>query len=381
MAQDILIPKNFGVPATLGGDVDDDNLGAGLRPSFSVLAFPGGKWTTRYKKVETRLVDSNTELPIQQLEIVVIKTSEVLSRKYYPKWDPNSKNPPECWSHDGKTPDRTVIKPISPICATCEKGKIGSRITDEGKPAKQCGDFRRVAIVPLVDLENEALGGPMLLQIPAASLQGYAEFGDTVKQMGFKTFTIATRIRFDTDVNYPKIIFNPYRALRNEEVARILEWRQDPHTLRVLNEPDFAEEEGVNIPTADRTNETAAPPPPPPPQPRAATPPPPPPQPAAQPTQAMKKPAMVGGFGVSGSGAASPPQTVKAAVASPAPRPASVRPVQTGGFGAAPTAAAPPPPPPPPAEEEVVEEEGEPMNVGITAAMDDELDQLLASRK
>lgn len=409
MAQEITIPQDFGLPSQIGNDMEDDNLAAGMRPSFGVLAFPGKVWTLRYKKQDLKLLDGEGNAR-PQVEIVVVKTCETLSRKYYIKgFDPNAKTPPDCWSTDGKLPDKTVMSPISPSCATCEMGKIGSRMTDQGKPSKACGDFRRVAIVPFADIQNEAFGGPMLLQIPAASLQNYVEYGEQLKQMGFKTFTVGTRLKFDIDENYPKIVFSPYKALNDRQVQQILELRADERTARILNEE-------LHVIDPDATAETAEEAPPPKPQvrPAAAV------QPKPAPATAASKPApatpkaapvaaataapkpapakaaptqmTAGGFGVgtpAAAGVARPnggaaPTTVKAAVARPAPRPASVRPVQTQAFAA-------------PAEEaeqettgeateetaEVAAEEenlGEPLNVSVPEGMDDELEKLLGHR-
>jgi hypothetical protein len=119
----------------------------------------------------------------------------------------------------------------------------GSRITPAGKPGKACSDSKRTVVVPLGDMENEVFGGPMLLRIPAASLQDLAQYGQRMNALGYPYYTIGTRISFDVKEAFPKFVFKEIRALSDAEADRILELREDPRVARILSETEVVSEQ------------------------------------------------------------------------------------------------------------------------------------------
>ena len=106
-----------------------------------------------------------------------------------------------------------------------------------------------VIVVPLADIENELFGGPMLLRVPAASLNDLAPYAQRMKHTGYPVYAIGTRISFDPAANYPKMLFKEIRALTNEEAMLVNELRIDPRTTRILSD---------NLP-ADPEVDTASP--------------------------------------------------------------------------------------------------------------------------
>lgn len=362
-----IVPKNFGPPPKGIEDMDDDVL-QGTRPSFAVLAMPSkGQWAFRYQRQDSPYQDDEGN-NIPNIEVVIVKTRENLSNNFYLKYNQNEAHKaPDCWSSDGQIPDARVPEATkqNPICEGCPQKKPGSAITAAGDPTKACRDIRKVAVIPLqhlLDRTFEEYGGPMLFTITPTSLKNYAEYIDRVKAMGHKAYSVVTRMRFDPNVKFQKIMFSPYRALSEEEFEISREMRKDPRTARVLDtEPEVdtsAPEEGFDV-EGEITVQSPAPktsaPAPKAPAPKAPTPAP---APAAKSAaQAVKNviqtakaapPPKPGGFPAT-------PQTVAAAMTKPATRPVTVRPVQA------------------PIQEEV-EEQDEELDDEVTDSLDEELD-------
>ena len=331
-----IVPKNFGPPPKGIADTDDDTL-QDSRPSFAVLAMPSkGQWAFRYQRVDSPYQDDEGN-NISNIEVVVIRSRENLSNQYYIKYDNNAKHKaPDCWSSDGKVPDQAVPDATrqNPICEGCPQKKAGSAITASGDPTKACADIRKIAVIPVQHFMSrmfEEYGGPMLYTIKPSSLKNYSEYLARIKAMGHKSFSVVTRMRFDPNVKWQKIMFSPYRALSDEEFEFARELRNDPRTARVLNEepevavapPDeFDTETGEITPAPTKAPKVVPPTAPvskvspkfkvPEKAPEeASTPTPPPPPPAPK----------VGGF-------AATSQTLAAAISKPAQRPASIRPMQ-----------------------------------------------------
>jgi len=213
----------------------------------------------------------------------------------------------------------------------------------------------------LADRTFDEYGGPMLFTITPTSLKNYAEYLDRVKAMGHKSFSVVTRMRFDPNVKFQKIVFSPYRALSNEEFEISKEMRKDPRTMRVLDE----EPEVGSVATEEYDTETgeitpiATKPAPKPAMKQEA-------KPAASTVSPKFKPVATQEAAPATTAKAPPPprpggfpatpQTVAAAMTKPATRPATVRPIVQ-----------------PPVEEEQVEED-EVLDDEIVDSLNDELD-------
>jgi hypothetical protein len=114
----------------------------------------------------------------------------------------------------------------------------GSRIDENGQArGKACRDNKRAAVVPLGDLWNESLGGPMLLRIPAASLNDFATYGNALTSQGLQYFAVATKISFDPEQAYPKFVFQGTRVLTDEEADIVIQHLNNKEQLdRIIAE-------------------------------------------------------------------------------------------------------------------------------------------------
>jgi hypothetical protein len=106
----------------------------------------------------------------------------------------------------------------------------------DGTPGKgkACSDHKRLAVTSLHDVDNEMFGGPMLLRVPASSLNALATYGKGVQKLGFPYYGVGTRVAFDTQDAYPKFVFSPIRALNDEEAAKVVALQNDPQVDRIL---------------------------------------------------------------------------------------------------------------------------------------------------
>lgn len=229
------------LPAELQGAFDVGELAGdlydGISGGFAVVSFRGSKWRIKHGGEEKPILNENNE-PVPSLECVLVKASKNVSKIFYAEqYEEGDDSSPDCWSIDGVKPDSSSPNVQADSCAGCPNNVWGSKISPQGKKTKLCGDNRRVAVVPLGEITNEALGGPMLLRVPAASLTDLATYGKGMAAKGFPYNAIGTRIGFDLNASYPKLTFKPIRKLSDEELAEVAGHFQGDTLGNILNVP------------------------------------------------------------------------------------------------------------------------------------------------
>ena len=236
----IMIPPGFAqgkVSTVLAGVGQDEQLGSGIRSSFGIIGYRGKVWSTKWQGEEKPIMREDGDGPRSSIEVVIVKASPSISKIYYEGgFVDGSTSPPDCWSTNGTTPDAAAPRKQSPMCAGCPKNAWGSKITDAGKQSKACADSKRLAVVPLSDMKNELMGGPMLLRVPAASLKDLKTFGDTLQTYGYNYFSVAVRIGFDIQEAYPKFVFTAIRPLTDDEATLVVQHREGAQLKAILNE-------------------------------------------------------------------------------------------------------------------------------------------------
>jgi hypothetical protein len=213
-----------------------ESLGEGIRGGFGIIGYKGKVWSTKFQGNETPLMRDDGDGPRTSIEVVIVKAAPNIAKIFYEQgFVDGSTAPPDCWSTDGVKPDGGASKKQSTTCAGCPKNAWGSKVTEAGKPTKACNDSKRLAVVPLNDLANELMGGPMLLRVPAASLKDLKTYGDQLQGYGFPYFAVATRISFDHTEAFPKFVFTAMRPLTDAEADIILPMRDGPQVSNILN--------------------------------------------------------------------------------------------------------------------------------------------------
>ncbi len=237
MSNAIIVPDSFKAPvaSAFQGLQAGDDLSGGITGGYGLVKYRGKVWSIQYQGNVMNLMRDDGDGPRGSIDVVIVKANPQMSKTFYINgWDENNNNPPDCASANGIVPDQGVPHRQSDICATCPKNAWGS--APNGGKGKACGDHRRLAVVPLPDLRNESLGGPLLLRCPAASLQDMAAFDARYKSMGYPYFTMGVKIGFDPQESYPKFTFAAIRPLTEDEAKVVIELRNSPDTARVVNE-------------------------------------------------------------------------------------------------------------------------------------------------
>lgn len=215
----------------------DEELAPGIAAPFAVIGYKGARWSVRHRGNTTVLErDDGSFVPF--LDVVMLFAAPHHSKVFYAKaYQDGDDDVPDCWSTDGIKPDQAAPRKQATICANCKWNEFGSRTNAAtGAKGKACADTRRIAVVPYPDLENEIMGGPMLLRVPPASLSPFAEYSDFLKANSVPYPALVTRLGFDKKEAYPKFVFRPLVALTDAEVDRVGLLQAHPLVDRIVQQ-------------------------------------------------------------------------------------------------------------------------------------------------
>lgn len=155
-----------------------------------------------------RIVEDGVEtvLDSMALDVVIVGANPNITKTWYAKqWTPDADpQAPDCFSHNGKTPDPQAANPQNDLCASCPQNAWGSRVTPQGKEIKACSDQKTLAIVAADDPD----GTIYQLQVTPAALQGLSKFHKELSVRGIPPEIVRTKVTFDTDASFPKLVFN-----------------------------------------------------------------------------------------------------------------------------------------------------------------------------
>lgn len=233
-----VIPANFGRASSRFAAVQITNdAAAGIESGYAVMKYKGKEWALEYRGERKLLMRPDGDGPANSIEVVIVSASAVKSKLYYKGYNDDGKERPLCYSSNGVAPDQRAQAPQAKACAICPMNQRGSRIDENGQArGTACRDNKRIAIVPLADLENEVYGGPMLLRIPAASLNDFAQFTTKLEHLGLPYCAVGVKISFEPGQSYPKFVFSGIRTLTDDEADVILEMRNSPQVKRIISE-------------------------------------------------------------------------------------------------------------------------------------------------
>jgi hypothetical protein len=220
----------------LGQGKLNEDMASGITAGFAILSFRGKAWRVKHRG-EERVMLKPDNSPVYKIEVVIVRTSPNLSKVWYEHgYVEGSTAPPDCWSVDGKKPDPASPKLQNPTCAGCKWNAWGSSRSQAGSgKGKDCADSKRLAIVPLQDIDNEIHGGPMMLRVPPASLADLLGYANSLEQIGYPYYAVGTAISFDVNAEYPKLIFEPLRALTEEEAEKVAKLQGSDIVDRIIS--------------------------------------------------------------------------------------------------------------------------------------------------
>lgn len=224
----------------------------GIEGGYPILKFAGKVWSLQWRGENRKFLRPDGDGPRGSIDMIFARMATNKAKTFYPPgFKDGSREKPICWSNDGARPDPAVppSQKQSAACAGCPKNVFGSRVTDDGKQAKACGDHKRTAIIidpKLVsDLLGVAFSEPVLLRIPAASLTDFGIFSDTMKAQGFPIQSILVKVSFDPTKNYPKFKFDAVRPLDDAEGDIVKLYRNDPTATRIIADSGVPVDDGA----------------------------------------------------------------------------------------------------------------------------------------
>lgn len=200
-----LIPTNIKVPAHIAARIGQPSAlaqslagGIGNGGDFPRISIKGARFRIKEGDAETVLQETS-------LDVVIVGANPRLSKTWYSKqWTPDAEpSAPDCYSLDGVRPHPDSADMQNDLCATCPHNAWGSKITPQGVKTKACADQKRLAVVAA----NDPSGPVYLLQVTPAALKGLNQYQKELQMRGIPPEIIKTRISFDTDASFPKLMF------------------------------------------------------------------------------------------------------------------------------------------------------------------------------
>jgi hypothetical protein len=179
-----------------------------------------------------RLVDGGKEIAKNTdafMDVVVVNGSRTVQKTWYAgEYNPDETSVPDCWSSDGERPDADVADPQSARCKECPQAIKGSA----GAGRASCRYSMRLAVV----LRNNVGGDIYQLILPQKSLFGqgdvdhmpFLQYAKYVAQSGYNLNMLATRLTFDTDSDFPKLVFSNAEFLDSDAYQEAVEQGESP---------------------------------------------------------------------------------------------------------------------------------------------------------
>lgn len=234
------------LPAYLSDAMGD--MGSNIQDRMMVpsLSYEGKTWTLIKDGNKTKLQGTNSDgdvVPISVMRMVILNYNPDRGRAYYPGvYNPAESKQPECWSADGKTPDPNSKNRQAATCQGCPMSVKGSKVQD-GKEMVACSSHRMIAIAPADGLTDD----PFRLKIAVTSDYdketvehgwfAFRQYADFLKSRGIShTAMVVTKVKFDPNTAYPKLLFSLDRLLSQAEVAQVKIALKNPKVGELLAE-------------------------------------------------------------------------------------------------------------------------------------------------
>jgi hypothetical protein len=212
-------------------------FGAGnIAPKLTTnqLSYKGKTWRRVVDGEEVKLTKKNDDgdvVPVNIVNLVVLDHNKRRSRSFYEgEYVDGENKAPVCSSIDGVKPDAGVAKPQCATCAACPNSVKGSKTTANGKATTACAPNKRVAVVPsgvtsitehpvlLLKLAQTSVWDKDNKENEAKGWYAWDQYIDMLRARGANhSAAVETRVKFDIDLAYPKLLFSASRWLTPEE--------------------------------------------------------------------------------------------------------------------------------------------------------------------
>jgi hypothetical protein len=239
-------PNTGALPAHLANALDV--LGSNIADRMNVpsVSYEGKMWTIVKDGNKTKLQTKNNDgdtVPVPIMRVAILAAADQRGRAYYEgQYNPAAAAAPKCWSADGVMPDDSVREKINPTCKDCPMSVKGSKVQD-GKEMVACSSHRMLVVVPANDLEFE----PLRMKIAVTSdydkdvvehgWYAFRQYSDFLKSRGIgHTGLVITKMKFDPNPAYPKILFSIDRPVSEAEMPIVIKAAQSPKVKELLVE-------------------------------------------------------------------------------------------------------------------------------------------------
>ena len=227
---------------------DEDNIKP--RAGVPTLSYAGRKWATIINGEKTVFMRRNAdgdEEPVGTLRVIILDCAQKRGRTYYEgAFNPETATRPDCWSGDGEKPDPSVENPQGAACASCPMSVKGSKIDQMGREAVACGQHRMVAVVPAGNLDHPpmrlrlAITSDFDSQSPDLDKLGWFAFRNYTDYLRTRQIThtakVVTKVRFDPNKDYAKVVFSAERFVGPDQIARVNELVHSPEVKELITE-------------------------------------------------------------------------------------------------------------------------------------------------
>jgi hypothetical protein len=177
-----------------------------------------------------RLVDGGKEIAKNtdpHMDVVIVSGSKTVQKAYYAgEYNADETSVPDCWSSDGERPDADVADPQAERCKDCPQAIKGSA----GAGRAACRYSWRLGVA----LRNNVGGDIYQLILPQKSIFGqgdvehmpFLQYAKYVAQSGYNLNMLSTRLSFDTDSDFPKLVFSNAEFLDKDTYQTAVEQGQ-----------------------------------------------------------------------------------------------------------------------------------------------------------
>lgn len=234
------------LPAYLADAIGELGTNIPDRNTVPSLSIEGKVWTVIKDGNKNKLQHDNADgdkVPVPVMRVVLLALNADRGRSYYEgTYNPAASAPPKCWSPDGKAPDASVKEKQSALCVSCPQSVKGSKVQD-GKEMVACSSHRMLAVAPAFDIAAD----PLRLKLPVTSdydkdivehgWYALRQYVDWLKSRGLThTALVVTKMKFDTNTAYPKVLFALDRPLTPEEMVQMKAALANPKVAELLAE-------------------------------------------------------------------------------------------------------------------------------------------------
>ena len=164
-----------------------DNIGRGQPPRLSIE-------NNRFTLIDT--AGGRIALDTLYCDVVFVDVNDHKSKIYYPPespYDPESPEPPLCFSDNGVAPSFQAQVPQSEYCGPCPKQAWG-KINQLGNKVPWCTDYLKTAI--LVPEASKYQQHPFMFRIPPNSFGNFRAYLTALRDRQIRLDFVVTRVEF-----------------------------------------------------------------------------------------------------------------------------------------------------------------------------------------